>query len=318
MAIVHVTEATVGAPNSGRISGTNGDLYAMLKYALPLNGWAVEYDNPVNFTAVFRPGTGNRFRLYVNDRSAVSGAATLAVVRGCENASSPTTLIDPFPKVANIPNSNCNWVKSDSANTTARSFDIYVGTTWVWYAVNYTGFTNDWETHFFGDVSPSLPGDSYNTIITTRNTTYASGTYGYSISASSPSGLPTVHWCRSYDGTVKDSYGYAWVGSPMPTLGAIYGLPVMQAGPSGGIDRGRIILGDGGMSSTGTSATKGLPVRGYLPNLWMPYHADSRGIVNTRDTFTDSAYNASATFKVFQGTGAIIVEETDTWNPPSG
>ena len=148
MAIVHVTEATVGAPNSGRISGTNGDLYAMLKYALPLNGWAVEYDDAVNFAAVFRPGTGNRFRLHVNDNSAVSGAATLAVVRGCENASAPTTLVDPFPKVANIANSNCNWVKSFAANTTARKFDIYVGTTWVWYAVNQSGYTNDWETHF--------------------------------------------------------------------------------------------------------------------------------------------------------------------------
>ena len=108
MAITHVSETTVGAPNSGRISGTNGDLYAMMKYAVQLQGWAVEYDDTINFACVLRPATGNRFRLHLNDNSATSGNAGLCVVRGCENASAAATLVDPFPTVALVANGSSN------------------------------------------------------------------------------------------------------------------------------------------------------------------------------------------------------------------
>lgn len=77
-----------------------------------------------------------------------------------------------------------------------------------------------------------------------------------------------------------------------------------------------------GAQSVITSSSLSLPQRGYLPNLWAPLH-NGRGSINARDTFTDTAYNPSATFRCFTSSNSanaamIIVEETDTWSPPNG
>jgi hypothetical protein len=322
MAIIHVTETTVGAPNSGRISGTAGDLYAMLKYALPLNGWAVEYDDAVNFGAVFRPAVGNRFRLFVLDNATASGNAGLALVRGCENASAATTagIVDPFPTVLEIADASSNWVKSSAANTTARNFDIFVGPTWVFYAVNMAGTTNVWDIHFFGDVPPTLSGDAYNTICAVRGSTAAGTTSNIWTGTNSTSGITNWRFCRSYDATVKATSAGAWMIGAF--FGANGGSATMRSGPTTGIDRGKVTLLDTGSTSTTISSTTGLPQRAYLPNLWNPLH-NGRGTVNSRDIITDTVYNPSASFTVFtrdntSTSPAIIVETTDTWSPPSG
>lgn len=324
MTIIHVTEATVGAPNSGRMSGTAGDLYAMMKYALPLNGWAVEYDDAVNFGAVFRPGTGNRFRLFVLDNATASGDARIALVRGCENASAATAagLTDPFPTVAKIASNSSNWMKSSTANTTAQLFDIYVGATWVMFFCNVTGATNVWDFGLFGDWSPTLAGDPYSTMCAVRNTTNvtspaSSGVWAGVLGAG---GVIPYTFARSYDGTVKSTCGAVNVGAT-----GVYGNangPQAQAGPSTGVDRCKAVSCDTGSTSATMSSTLSLIQRAYAPNLWVPLHS-GRGSLNSRDTFTDTSYNASATFKVFcignsATNGFVIVEETDTWSPPSG
>lgn len=322
MAIIHVTEATVGAPNSGRMSGTAGDLYAMLKYALPLNGWAVEYDDAVNFGAVFRPGTGNRFRLFVLDNATASGDARLALVRGCENASGATmaTIIDPFPTVAKIADNSSNWMKSTTVNTTARNFNIYVGETWVMFFCNISGLTNIWEMGLYGDWPATLSGDSYNTVcairaITTATAPSANGVWG---AVSGQTGNTSYSWARDYGGTVKATSG----GISSQSTGAfgLGGGTAALVGPSTGIDRCKMVSMDTGSITISPSASLGLAQRGYVPNLWLPLHA-GRGTVNSRDTFTDTNYNPSATFCCFcignaASSGFVIVEETDTWSPP--
>lgn len=324
MAIVKVTEATVGAPNSGRMSGTAGDLYAMLKYALPLNGWAVEYDDPTNFGAVFRPGTGNRFRLFVLDNATASGDARLALVRGCENASAATTagIIDPFPTVAKIANTSSNWMKSTAANTTANAFNLYVGTTWLILAVNVSNTTNIWELGIFGDWPAALSGDSYNTVCAIRALTSATapspnGVWG---AVNGITGNTSYSWARDYSGTVKATSG--GISSQASGSFGLGGGTAALAGPSTGIDRCKMVSMDTGTITISPSASLGLAQRGYVPNLWLPLHA-GRGTVNSRDTFTDTSYSASATFCCFcignsTSSGFVIVEETDTWSPPSG
>lgn len=322
MTIIHVTEATVGAPNSGRISGTAGDLYAMLKYALPLNGWAVEYDDTVNFNAVFRPATGNRFRLTIQDNAATSGSALRATVRGAENASSATSYTDPFPTVAVVTNANSNWVKSDTASTTARNFDLFVGETWVIYIVNLTGGTNIWEFHMFGDAVPALSGDSYATFCTVRGGTAASAQC-YALGLNGTSVFPNrAYWARTYDGTVKSPQAAMQYlsGSSLSSLGSYNSCPAALAGPTTGIDRQKIVMADAGVTTSTPSSTLALQARAWAPNLWNPQHG-GRGTVNSRDTFTDTAYNASAQFMAATATNGatapfVVIETTDTWTAP--
>lgn len=317
MSIVHVTEATGGLPNSGRLSGTDGDLVGILDVALPLNGWAIEASS--GNARVYRPASGNRFRLCMNDAAAASGAATLCLTRGAENFVSASSWTDPFPTVARIADGSSNWVKSSAAGTTARNFDIYVGTTWVLMFVNFSGATNVWEMQGFWDIPPSLSGDSYNTMVCTRNTpNFGSPTNNWTTTATA-AGNTSYAWTRTYDGTLKSPTGGP-VSQSNTSFGAITLSPQAQLGPDLALDRIKVPATDAGSLTASPSTTLSLPIRGYIPNLWAPLHG-GRGSINSRDTFTDTAYNPSATFRCFcignnPTSGFVIVEETDTWSPP--
>lgn len=319
MAIIHVDETYPGLPNSGRLSGTNGDLVGIMDIALIANGWAIEYTS--GNARVYRAGTGNRFRLCMVDDSATSGNAGLCMVRGAENASAATTYTDPFPTVALVANNASNWFKSTAANTTARAFDIWVGETWVIYAVNAIGTTNQWEWHFFGDFAPALAGDSYNTVCTVRNSA-ATGSGALWSCSNTYTGNANRYWiARSYDGTVKSTQGGPFSGFAA-TIGVIGNAPQAQSGITTGVDTIKVPLLDTATTITTPDAAKGLPTRGWLPNIRFPLHG-GRGAVNARDTYTDTAYNPSFIGQIITAgnttsSAFLTVETTDTWNPPSG
>jgi hypothetical protein len=316
MAIIHVDETTVGLPNSGRLSGTNGDLVGIMDVALPLNGWAIEYTT--GNARIYRPGTGNRFRLHMYDDSAVSGSATLCLVRGCENASDATTLVDPFPLVSQVANGLSNWHKSSAVSTTARAFDIWVGETFVIYACNYGGTTDQWVLEFFGDFAPALIGDGYNAVCTVRNSASTGGNPLWPAwIATSQNGVSTMYLCRSYDGTVKSTrsgipgkYGQAALG----ILNS--GMPTMQSGPTSGIDTDLCALYDTGSASGGLSSSLALPIRGWLPNILSPQHG-GRGSVGTRYSYAATPYMATGKVVTTTSNQCVVIQESDDWVSPA-
>lgn len=315
MAFVHYNEASAGLPNSGRLSGTNGDLVGILDVVLVAAGWAIEFTTTNK--RVYRPATGNRFRLWVQDDSSVSGAATLATVRGCESASSATSVTDAFPTSALVADGSANWLKSNAANTTARAFDIWAWDTGLIYVVNFAGTSNVWEIHFFGDCPSNISGDIYNTLIWVRNTASASASNAFTAGTTGGGGNPRTWLCRSYDGTVKSVMAGIW--APSTSLGNLTTLPAARAGPTGKIDRKKAVVADPG-STTGTiSVTLGVAERCWIPNLWVPLHG-GMGTANVRDTWQDLAYNAAATFQYVSasnGAAAIIIETSNTWAKPA-
>jgi hypothetical protein len=324
MAIIHVTEATVGAPNGGRISGTAGDLYAMLKYAAPLNGWAVEYDDAVNFRCVLRPGTGNRFRLYVNDNATDSGSAARCIIRGCENASGTlyANLTDPFPTQAQVADTSSNWVKSSAVSATARLFDIWVAETFIWVSINWGGTTNVWDLQGFGDFAPSLPGDSYNTFCTTRNTTTIGGAAAWQgangMLPTSLNGSSSFYICRSYDGTVKSTLG-GLVGRANQTSIGVVSASINGAlvGPTTGIDTRKFEIFDSGSGAGTVSATLCLPVRGFMPNLLSPQHGGC-GTLNARHSYPETPYMATGKVVTAASTSSFaVIQASDDWTPPA-
>jgi hypothetical protein len=324
--ITHFNESSVGSPNGGRISGTAGDLYAQIKWAAPQNGWGIEYDDPVNFRLVIRPGTGNRFRLYVNDNATDSGSAGLCIVRGCENATGTlyANLVDPFPTQAQVADNQCNWNKSSTINTTARAFDLWIAETFVLYAVNWSGTSNLWELQGFGDFAPSLSGDSYNTYCATRGSSTIGGSAIWSgvngFLCSNIAGSPGFWICRTYDGTVKSVRGGVLGKLGQSNIGVIAtALNGALAGPTTGIDTEKFSIWDSGSGSGTVSGTLCLPVRGYLPNLLSPQHG-GRNTLNTRHSYTESPF--MVTGKVVTASNAAggpfaVVQESDDWVPPA-
>lgn len=323
MAIIHVDESTPGLPNAGRLSGTNGDLVGILDIALPLNGWAIEYTS--GNARVYRPGTGNRFRLHVNDDSATSGDARAAVVRGCENASNATTLTNPFPTVSQVADASANWLKSTLASTAARAFDIWVGETFVILAINTNGSANVFDLNFFGDYAPSLSAHAYNTVCSTRGSnsyTLAVRFDGWPITSFStlPS-APRLFGARDYGGTVNSTImGVVPLGNNS-SFGFMSGTAAPLSGVTTGIDTAKTMLTDFGASSGTPDSTKSQVVAGWLPNLLYPLHS-GRGAINTRDEYTDTAAGMATGVIVSAsnaaGASIAVVQESDDWSPPIG
>lgn len=314
MALIHLTEASASAP---RLSGTNGDLCLVLDWALVQNGWTIDYTS--GNKRCYRAGTGNRFILYVEHDSATSGNAGLAVIRGAESQVAGV-LTDTFPLASQVANASANWLVSNAASTAARNFDLYIGTTFVIFCVNYAGTANVWEVHFFGDIPPSLSGDSYNTVCFTRNSTNVSTSQWIAGSISTFTGSSRWYWTRSYDGTVKSSAGgpITWTSG---AWGSASNLPLPLAGPSLSVDSRVVTMLDAGNTTAGAGvAGVGLPIRGWLPNIREPLHSNSGTTLQTRTTYTDTAFNASSSFNPVRSgntsTGFTIIEEDNFWTVP--
>lgn len=308
MTYIVLTNASSGAT---RNAGTQGDLTTLLDWALPQKGWAIEYTGANE--RVYRPGSGIRNRLYVNHNTATSGNAGLAVVRGCENASSSSVLVDPFPTVALASNALSNWLISNAASTVDRPFRIYLSETFVYYCSNYSGLTDQWDFGFFGDVPPSLT-DPYATVMIQRFSTGTSSAGIAQTTTAAVTGGSNVFWMRDITGATKSSRGNLAVAGT--NLGSVSGTPGARAGFGNRIYREKVAVSDGA-TITATPSSLSIPRRGWMPNLWSGLHLN-KGSVTDADTFTDTAYNPSATFKLLSSnsTANIIMEETDTWSPP--
>lgn len=315
-----LTEASVGAT---RNAGTNGDLTTLLDWALPQASWAIEYTS--GNARVYRPSTGNRFRLHVNHDSVVSGGAQRALVRGCEDASAASTLVDPFPLVGQVVDANSNWLVSTAANTTTRPFKIYLSETFVFYFSQVSSTANEWSMGFFGDVPPEYDSDVWNTIISQRNsatnTGVSSNGIGQVVGTTLTGANGPLHWVRDITGATKSSVGilYASAGTIL-TMGAATGAPGARAGYQNAIYREFVGVSDYA-ATVNTPTSLSLIKRGWVPHLWNPLH-NGRNSVNDVDTFTDIPYDPTASFRMLSCSAAslsgpcCIIEETDTWSPP--
>ncbi|WP_430317509.1 hypothetical protein [Pseudomonas nitroreducens] len=319
--MLYLTSQSSGAPP---LAGQNGSLCAVLDWALAQKGWTTEYTGAN--ARVYRPPAGNRFRLYVAHDSAISGDARLATTRGCENASSVTSLTDPFPTVAQYANSQATFLVSTTASAVARDYRIIVTDRMVLMFVNCAGQNNqNWDMMVFGDVLGADAADVFGTIMHVGGVTTATAANSRAMSnalCSIPAAPGRTFWARSIDGTQKSTYG-CYAGQANNATVTTFcsngaSAPVMRGGYNGRIVREKVGVHCIG-SNTTTPNTLAVNKRGWVPNIWNPLHSGI-GVVTSDDTFTDTGYSPSAVFNIAPaGTAvAVIIETTDTWSLPSG
>lgn len=313
MAVLVLSELTPGAPV---LSGTNGTLCSLLDWGLLQNGWAIEYT--ATNSRIYRAGSGNRHRLSVRHDSAISGSAALATVRGCENASSPSALTDPFPTVAQAIDGNACWLVSDTVSAAARTFRLLVSPLWMILAVK-SGGADNWDVQFFGDVPKTYAEDAWNTICTSRSAAglgFNSSFIAEILSIGFFAGLK-IFWARGIDGGAKSVRGFL-SNTALGTIGQMTAAPAARAGYGNRIVREKIAISDCGGSGAVVSALA-VARRGWLPNIWAPIHGGAGGMT-TADTHTDTDYAAGSLFRIIlaSGTAFVLLEESDTWAAPSG
>lgn len=318
---IYLTEASSGAPT---LSGTNGTLCAVLDWALPQKGWTIEYT--ATNMRVYRPPSGNRFRLFVAHDSATTGDARLALLRGCESATAASLagITDPFPTVAQVPNNQSTVLVSTTASAVARGYRIIVSPTFLVLATDCASATAaSWDLAMFGDLAGTESADSYATIClvgeSSSTTSITARGMGAVMGPNFSSGK--VYFCRSIDATVKSSRGCLYGSSSTTAVTSFMntgGAPAMRSGYAGRINRekvGATCIGSANTTVGGPAVMK----RGWIPNVWNPLHSNLGG-VTTADDFTDTAYasGSSFTFAAASSSVACILETSDTWSPPSG
>lgn len=321
MAMMLLTSEDVGAPT---LNGVNGALCNVLDWALVQNGWAIEYT--ASNARVYRPGSGRRRRLSVQHNSAVSGSAALATVRGCEDASAATTLIDAFPTTSQVANNTATWIASNNANSTARRYKIFLFPTFFLLLID-TNTSGEWDLNFFGDLEGGRTEDVYNTVISARQSSnVGSPSYGWasncpsnSFPASLTNSNSRVYWCRDISGLYKSTKGT--ISTSGSNFGYATGAQPALAGYGNRLEREKVAVGCSGDNTPGGSS--GIAVqarRGWIPNLWSMLHV-SYAALSSEDTFADSEYDVSAAFTFFRAystTYGYAIETTETWSPPVG
>ena len=321
MAFYSFTSSDSGAPT---LSGTNGDGITLLDWVLVTKGgWTKVYSGTNK--GVYQAPSGNQFVLRAVHDSAVSGSAQRMTVRGAESASDVDTLTDPFPTVALEANSEAAWTMSTASSATTRSYFGVVTSTGVWLAVLANG-DNACFVGWFGDLEPTISTDAYCTAITVNGQAGNSSSYFFSMPSAYPATTqPRMYWARDVNGTAKSTYGGPGRQNAQTAFGdltATHSGAVAAPHPKDSKYHRRRVhtLCYGGNSST--SGTYAMPVRAWWPQLWDPMHSQS--LITSGDVFSDTAYNASATFKLMSSnasaaaTGSFaILETSDTWNAPS-
>jgi hypothetical protein len=313
MTVLLLTNDTVGAP---ALHGTNGRLNAVLDWALPQKSWAIEF-SAAN-ASVYRAASGNRHRLSVRHDSAVSGASSAAVVRGCEAASSAILLTDPFPTVAQFADTLALWLASELVTTAVRNYKVLVSETWFILMVKH-GTLDQWDTQFFGDVPKTHAEDTWNTICTTRGTAGVAFSIGLGNETMNHVLSPgaRIFWVRGIDGSSKSTRG-GLTSTGTAIAGAHSGFPIARSGYGNRVVREKMAVYDSGNPNVAASPL-GIAKRGWLPNLWNILHSGLGGMTSS-DTHTDTPYAPGSLFRVIPTftSGAFLLEETDTWTPPLG
>lgn len=311
---------------TGTITGQAGSLITVLDAILVTGeGWTKTYSGTNK--AVYTQASHNGFCIRVLDDGSVTGGAKEAVVRGAESATDVDTLVDPFPTVAQLANNGCVWRKSETADSTTRTYHAFAdgGIIHLYIETN----TYNYDLYTFGSPEEVYSGDGYCCYITVRFTanssTNAMALAGHVIApggdASQTNGA--MYFARSADGSVKSDFagilkkcssrlgnhGQGRGGYPNTSTGKL-GLSFVE------------VLSQRNNSS-GT-ASDGTTIRGVVPFMFEPMIGSPITSLDPYDTFEGSDYDATAnSLMMFRFTNSwtdggeprIVMQKAGTWDP---
>lgn len=307
---------------TGTVTGTTGSGITMLDDILvTAGGWTKTY-SATNKGVWTAPG-GNGFCIRaVDDGSLVAGAREM-IVRGGESATDVDTLVDAFPSTALVTDANMVWRKSDTLDTTARTYWAVVDSSFVAITVQFG--TANRDLYLFGDVEPIWPGDTYATLITYRST-----------ANNSNGGLAITPFPTTFVSTSTSAMWFARSADGLTKIERGAYLSVIGSGTFGNTNDGSaeypqpyttklhwsaIRVRGNGNTGTGTTGIAGAMIRGVVPFVFEPIMGTTNSGIAPLDTFTDTAYDASSQFIIFTGGQAMnangqrwILQTAGTWN----
>ena len=290
------------------ISGTPGsDTGGTAKHA-PCWGAGTKAFDGTN-TAAYRPASGTRFYLGVDDSAATP---TNARIRAFESMTAAGVAVgsgtNPYPNDTQM-SGGLYFYKSSTNDATARAWILVADETRIYFFCTHSGVTTTGSGFFFGDFWSRKGSDTYNNFIVGDIAASGSGSALRISNISTSWSVNSGHFiARSYTdiaggvGALKFTDLMRCTGSEIGNSGGAYPNQI-----EGGIVLCPIWLGE----------TPSATARGTLPGLWSPAHSRP---LNHGDTFTGAVGTALAgkSFEAFNcGNAAqIIIETSSTWTAP--
>lgn len=325
MAVYWVKSTDVGAPT---LSGTNGAGIAVYDFILNTTaGLTILYTGTNR--AIYQMPNGDVLRCYHD--SAASGNARFMIVRAAESASAIDSIVDPFPTVAQIADSGCNVMLSNTADSTARAWWALVDTDpatgcFYFFCDPNSAQIASGSLYWGGSLISALPVDSYSAGFFSRNSTStAASSYGCAQWPGTLSASSGLVWLkRSRDGVIKSTRCTGSAPAGAAFFGGVNNAPPYPDPDDGKLRLAKISTTDWYSQSTTPGASSEV-IRMWVPRLFQPLHpTGSYASIALGDEFADSSYDASAQFAFFKfasnagSQGALAVQIAGPWAVPSG
>ena len=311
-----------GAPT---LTGQASSLIALLSACL-VDGYgsqaAAGWTKPFTGTdlAVFQNTTsgGSGMCLRVSDAGSSTGGTREALVRGYATMSDVNTGTVETPTAAQV-STSIVWRKSNTTDSTARSWVLIADDRTVYLCVNTGTLTGEYGsgTYGAGDFTSLVPGDAYGWFVCGRESQHAAGTQG----GQSGLCLKSNQFATPSTEGVWLPRGYAGTGSP---IRAAMAMPASISSPIGSSQNAiaRPAPGSGldmwikGMLCAEAS------VRGVMRGLYLPLHDCSSLSIGTEFSAPPGApdamlvtlrHNTQSASTLATTDGHVFVDRVGPW-----
>lgn len=298
MTITSLNQSSAGAPS---LTGAAGALIAVLDYCLVTHlGWSKDYSG--TNTASYRPATGNRFYLGVDDSSTLN-----ARLRGFETMTAQGVAVasgsGPFPTDAQVSGGRYFYKSSDTSTTRNWSF-ISDGACFYFRSYAYGGSSNSFFN--FGDFVSYAVADAYATTI-------GAPSVATSFDGLLAQNLPTGVISYPYENIARTSSGIG---------GSVFAAKLVPAYHLANNCIGSVATGislpssiDGATYLQRVLVGESSGPRGHFPGLWATAHGPTA--FADGDTFSGTGDLSGRSFVAWvSSTGvasSIVIETSDTW-----
>jgi hypothetical protein len=280
---------------TGTVNGTVGSFITAFSTVASALGWTTLFSGSNKLVMANASG----FVIRIVDNGSLAAGAREAIFRGGETATDIDTLVNPFPLVGTVADSNCVIRKSDTADTTARNYIAVGDDEYIVFAIKFGTTASD--VYRFGMIDTPRTADPYACLVCSRGTgNNNGGGFGMGRDANVASNMNFLQntgyaFARSLSGLTLATRAYIISPVQGTFVGSSSTAVALYPGDGVELDMQPIYIYDTSVSS-GTSISSNSRMRGHIPFEFEPMHGTPLTGIANYDTFSDTDYDPAAEF----------------------
>jgi hypothetical protein len=306
---------------TGTVNGTVGSFITAFSTVASALGWTTLFSGSNKLVMANASG----FVIRIVDDGSLAAGAREAIFRGGENATDIDTLVNPFPLVGTVANSNCVIRKSDTADTTARNYIAVGDDEYIVFAIKFGSTSSD--VCRFGMIDTPRSADPYACVVGPRGVGNSS-VPGFGIGGQDKAMTPSFNvlndtalaFARSLSGLTLATRACLMLTVGNTHLGCSVSNVVQYPGDAIELDMQPIRIYDAGVASGSAPSINGR-MRGHIPFEFEPMHGLTMAGIANYDTFSDTDYDPAAEFTLVSASDTVsshvprtVLQTAGTWD----